>query len=171
MIRQTYLIQRLKRPRENKENIRWDSVFSFGGVKQGGFTDEQWDFINQLFSFDYMGSAEFEFGAVPQSLSRIFKSAEKKEIKTKTLKYKKPIYIIYHKQIEKYVESTINELISNDKAESQLKERCGLSNFLKENGHFNELICGWLEIDNDFMFFIDQEIYNRVCKMLNITPD
>lgn len=40
--------------------------------------------VDALFSFDYMGSAEFEFGALPQALKRMREHAKDLKIETET---------------------------------------------------------------------------------------
>ena len=62
----TWLIQRLKSP-------VGDSAFGLGGtfIKNGGFTEEAHELVRKVCHFDYMGSAEFEFGAVSQAFQRM----------------------------------------------------------------------------------------------------
>lgn len=57
-LKQTYLVQRLNRPTNG-----YDNPFSFGGgLKNGGLSEDAMKLLRPIFSFDYMGSAEFEFG-------------------------------------------------------------------------------------------------------------
>jgi len=70
-----YLIQRLDKPHEDPKELlsRLSDTFSFGGgLIRGGFKKETWDMITKLFTFDYMGSSEFEWGKVPESFSEIY---------------------------------------------------------------------------------------------------
>ena len=71
-MKRTYLIQRLEKPRTLKiagVELK-DNPFSFGGgLRNGGLSKDATDLLRPLFSFDYMGAAEFEFGAVPEALS------------------------------------------------------------------------------------------------------
>jgi hypothetical protein len=47
-----------------------ENPFTFGGgLHRGGFKEHGIKLLAPLFSFDYMGAAEFEFGAVPQAFS------------------------------------------------------------------------------------------------------
>jgi len=69
-----YLIQRLERPiRVNDEVVVCPFSFGCGG---GGIPKEASDIIKNVFAFDYMGSAEFEFGEVPKALHAIIKNRE-----------------------------------------------------------------------------------------------
>lgn len=71
-VRRTYLIQRLNRPWQVAAFKGKDNPFSFGGgMKNGGLSDEAMGLLRDIFEFDYMGAAEFEFGAVPEALNRI----------------------------------------------------------------------------------------------------
>lgn len=70
-MKNSYLIQRLRKPYGR------DNPFSFGGgLRNGGLSDEAMDILRGVFSFDYMGAAEFEFGAVPKALQGIAKDAD-----------------------------------------------------------------------------------------------
>jgi hypothetical protein len=42
----------------------------------GGLSDEDWKVITALCSFDYMGAAEFEFGALPEGFRKIAKATD-----------------------------------------------------------------------------------------------
>lgn len=68
----TYLIQRLKDPKSEKERdgVRTDQVFGFGGGGSG-LSEEAWALLKPCFAFDYMGAAEFEFGAFPKALTKM----------------------------------------------------------------------------------------------------
>ena len=67
-LRSTYLVQRLKKPYKGNA----DNPFNFGGgLLRGGMNEEAYRALNQIFTFDYMGSAEFEFGAVPKAIDVI----------------------------------------------------------------------------------------------------
>src|ERR1700753_1566668 len=66
-LQDSYLIQRLLAPHK-KEGLlsALGDAFSFGGgYKNGGLTQEGFDLIKSIMRFDYMGAAEYEFGALP----------------------------------------------------------------------------------------------------------
>lgn len=70
-LKNTCLIQRLLKP--NKSSL--SNIFNFGGgLKNGGLSDDAISMLNPIFSFDYMGSAEFEFGAIPEFFQVIAKN-------------------------------------------------------------------------------------------------
>jgi hypothetical protein len=73
----TYLIQRMNKPHDNTPKgdfmVKADQVFGEGG---GGLrlSDEARGLFRYVTSWDYMGSAEFEFGALPKALGKMAKS-------------------------------------------------------------------------------------------------
>ncbi len=69
----SWLIQRLLKPYKVENTwTKLSNAFSFGGgCRHGGLSDEVMDLIKDIFRFDYMGAAEFEFGAVPTTFQAI----------------------------------------------------------------------------------------------------
>jgi hypothetical protein len=67
--RPTYLIQGLEKPVNAKRN-----PFSFGGGGSGLTTDAE-ELVSSVWSWRYMGAAEYEFGAVQKALSTIHDNA------------------------------------------------------------------------------------------------
>jgi hypothetical protein len=66
-VRETWLIQRLSKPPRDEFHQKIERVFSFGGGGSG-LSDEAWKILHTLFSFEYMGAAEYEFGAPNRAL-------------------------------------------------------------------------------------------------------
>src|SRR3972149_3511420 len=90
-----YYIQRLGKPYST-------TPFSFGGgLINGGLADEAMKMLDSIFSFDYMGSAEFEWGAVPTALQSLANLSSKNELSTTIVDEK--IYIICPPNIMKDV--------------------------------------------------------------------
>lgn len=74
--------------------------------------------IDSLVSFDYMGSAEFEFGALPESLKEICKNlSDYKKFPTPYKKGEETLYIICTDIVS--AKENLDEVISG----KQLKER------------------------------------------------
>ena len=42
-------------------------------MRNGGLSNEAMDLIRGIWSFDYMGASEFEWGAIPKALGEIAK--------------------------------------------------------------------------------------------------
>jgi hypothetical protein len=74
-----WLLQVLQRRPKTEYDKRVDQVYSFGGGGSG-FSKEAWEIIHGLFSFEYMGSAEYEFGAPAKAFQEIVKLAGIKKL-------------------------------------------------------------------------------------------
>lgn len=109
--------------------------------------------IDQFFSMDYMGSAEFEFGALPEALKRW----REKGIPTE------PIHIKFCKdqfsasfvgpkalvpRIQKFLEMEVDA-----PGENHLKEMTRLRYVYRPEDDYSVDTVGWWDIDNDFAFF------------------
>jgi hypothetical protein len=66
----TYLIQALNKPRENKGPFKVNP-FSFGGGGSG-LKNEDAAMLESIWSPEYMGAAEYEFGAFAQTLNAVY---------------------------------------------------------------------------------------------------
>ena len=183
-MKRSYLIQRLEKPIKSDGSLlsKISNAFSFGGgLVNGGFSKEAMNILNSIFSFDYMGSAEFEYGAVPKALSKIFedKTIVAKEI-TVGYKYKdwksrkelagsNTVFIICPKEDLKEVCKRIqvygNREYRRD-TEYDTKERVCLDEALAKGSESRT--CGWLELDNGYFFFTDKEMFENVCKLFGI---
>lgn len=127
---QSRLIQRLTAPINNKLGI--DNPFSFG-AGGGRLQPEAMKLLAPVLNFEYMMAAEYEFGAVPEGLSKIWSHAKnnnlffsKLDIKVKDVKYKSildsdvkrtwescPVYVIGEKTDQTETERRVR-LIATD---------------------------------------------------------
>jgi hypothetical protein len=73
----TKLIQRVRKPRVNKLGMHNPFTFGAGG---GRLQPQALDLLAPVFTFDYMMKAEYEFGAVPEGLSKIWNYAKDKTL-------------------------------------------------------------------------------------------
>lgn len=64
-----WLVQRLEKPLGFIDPF---GEFGAGNVHNGGFRHEDLNALRRLFSFDYMGDAEYEWGAVSDAISAIW---------------------------------------------------------------------------------------------------
>lgn len=169
--REPYLIQRLDIPYKTEGEGKLAGLagaFSFGGgLKNGGISDEAMDLIKPIFSFDYMGSAEFEFGAVPKSLEYI----AKKHDDYKAFTYdgvEKPIYVICFDDEELSDDiCTHIKKYAKEPHGHRTKEMVGLYGAINDKGHIRRTK-GWLDIDNHFFFFIDEDMFKQTSKLFGI---
>src|SRR3989338_2112493 len=142
----TFLIQRLNKPTP-------PNPFSFGGgLHNGGLSEVAANVLQVIFSFDYMGSAEFEFGVVPVALQFIATQAKKKKITAGKIG---DIYYICPRIYKDGVLDIIEKLLVDERSLC-LKERCGLADHFNKSDAYHQETLGWLELDNGFMFFVDQ---------------
>jgi len=166
----TWLIQRLQKPHQwQVKGKSFDNPFSFGGgLHNGGLSDKAMNLIREVLSFDYMGSAEFEWGAVPQALRFIAEQASNKNLIASTIFVGKeePVYYLAPREYAPEVINRINKLRHD---ELRLKEYCGLDKYF--DGFFGKPskdTCGWLELDNGYMFFTDRKMYEDACKLFGV---
>jgi hypothetical protein len=175
----TWLIQRLNKPYETENNMtKLANAFSFGGgLVNGGLSKEAMTLLSPLFNFDYMGSAEFEFGSVPETLSKIVKNRKDyidfsmpikfkyKEWKTKETKTGvHDVFIICDKKDKDEIVERISKFAKDD-CYGDTKETVNLNSALA-NSEYRERLIGWLELDNGYMFFKDKKIGKKTADLL-----
>lgn len=125
-----------------------------------GLSEEAWDLLDPIFTLDYMGAAEFEFGAVPKTLSQFAESemcAGALELESRA------VYYLCHAEQQRDVEARIRDLANG-------KTR------LKEHSYFRETLydgtedkyIGWLEINNGFLFFVEESAWRKTCALFGV---
>ncbi len=187
IMKHSYLIQRLQKPyiipEENKDKplamLMDANPFAFGGgLKNGGLSKEANELLKVIFRFDYMGSSEFEWGAVPKALGKIVENIKNTitfqiEVHAQTWKKEKGtgiVYVICQKdwkdEIIKRIEFYAQENVTRSR-EYMTKESIHLNNSIidKDDTHKSY---GWLELDNGYMFFTDKEMFENTCKLFGI---
>jgi hypothetical protein len=156
---ESYLIQRIDKP------FNAPNPFAFGGgLSDGGFSSDAMKILKTIYRFDYMGSSEFEWGAVPAAFQFLAKQSHAKKVVSGKVG---DVYYIAPKQYEEEIKKRIEKLKVNER-DFRLKEYCGLSDALNQTEkRFHEPV-GWIELDNGFMFFIDEEMFNNSCQLFGI---
>ena len=183
MLKPSRLIQRPLKPSDKGPN-----PFSFGGGRRyGGLAEDIAKLISRFFDFDYMGRAEFEYGAVPEALARLFGWAvenqlevwefelppkakgvsapsfreEKYRIKKGPLK----MYALAFRDWKEQVEERILEIV---RGRISLKEEPLFFRAYMEpvKGGDTDRLAGWFELNNAFMFFADPEMAKGVSEVL-----
>jgi hypothetical protein len=158
--RNPYLVQRLLAP------TRVDNPFSFGGGRiDGGFSEEGMTVLKPIFSFDYMGSAEFEWGAVPEAFQKLYEADLIDGFIT--IDNIGTVWYICAKDI---AEDVIKWIVTamNGK-EGYLKERLGLRGALTGD-RYDQKYKGWIELDNPFMFFTDFNMFQKTWQIFSKEP-
>ena len=153
------LIQRLGKPYGRP------NPFSFGGgLANGGLSQQSANYLSGIFSFDYMGSAEFEWGTVPAAFKFIAEQSSQNKMVTGQIN---GVYYICPTSYENGVKVTITNLLDDERQSFRLKEYCGLADHF--NGRGNTETFGWVELDNGFMFFVDQDMFEQTKKLFGIS--
>jgi len=157
----TYLIQRLNKPEG------FVNPFSFGGgFVNGGLSKEAMKILTPIMSFDYMGSAEFEFGELPRAFRTIEKYSRQGRAITGSLSLPENVFYLCDRDMREHVEGVIRQAYE-DESKLRLKEPCHLREALGigESAEFFKDLAGWIELNKGFMFFINQEMFGK-CKDL-----
>jgi hypothetical protein len=185
---QSYLIQRLQKPFKPNTDPMMASLsnaFSFGGgLKDGGMSKEAMELIRSIFRFDYMGSSEFEWGAVPKAIAKIAKEqggyvattievdaqepayfARKRGQKPKT--GKATIYILCRLDWITEVAARVSKW-AKEEPYGETKESVMLQNAIFNNDRYDKEYGGWLELDNGFFFFTDKEMFEKTRDLFGI---
>lgn len=175
----THLIQRLHKPMKKEHPLGRDNPFAFGGgLRNGGLSPDAMNILREVFSFDYMGAAEFEFGAVPAAFNFLAKQAAAGTLDSVTMHLPNTlkVYVIAPATYMKEVTVRVHQLYE-DEGKFNLHERCGLRQFFHgsdygknkgkpEEWHLEN--CGWLEIDNGYMFFTDKKMWQDTGKLFGL---
>lgn len=178
-MQESWLVQRLKKPSKGMK----DNPYSFGGgLKNGGLSDDAMDLLRGIFSFDYMGAAEFEFGAMPRAIQKIAQNIQ--DFSTETIKIplnkvessvygdrSKPtgfglVYVIAPTKDQSEVAKRIRGWAKEPYKD--LKESTTLNRSLRPSKEWDTDVCGWLELDNGFFFFTDKEMFEKVAALFEV---
>lgn len=183
-MRGSWLVQRLKKPSTRQSVFGPDNPFAFGGgLRNGGLTDEAMGLLRGIFSFDYMGAAEFEFGAVPKALQGL--AADVRDLtaftvsipltevprnwrdKSKTVPTGDAlVYVLCRKGHADEVRARIWAWAGE--AYPHLKESLNLASTLRPVSEYDGETAGWLELDNGFFFSTDREMWAQTCDLFGV---
>lgn len=159
-----YMIQRLKIPKGEGGN-----PFEFGcGLKRGGLSEEAYAMLNKIFNFDYMGNGEFEHGGVQRAFHDIQEFAfEKKLVKNALEVGEGSIFYICHKGVESDVRKSLKRLLKEDEM-ARTVEWVGLGSAIKSAERKPGDIAGWIDIKNNFMFFVDRTMFEKMAGVFGV---
>lgn len=184
-LRRSWLVQRLTQPSHRNGIFGKDTPFSFGGgLLNGGLSSAAMELLRGIFAFDYMGAAEFEFGAVPEALEAMAKadlvafsfdiSLSEVEAnwrdKSKTVPSgDATIYVLAPAEWVVEIERRIRAWAAGSHDdELRLKESTRLSSALRPMEEWDRDTCGWLEISNGYMFFTDEAMWQKTCALFGV---
>lgn len=191
MIKQPWLVQRLLPPFERAAEMRGKLTVDmvFGGAKD--LDQDQNDAISDVFRFDYMGSGHFEFGAIPNALSELATNKMLRpyqvdltanpdgpligfyKLKPKT----QTVYIITQPDDLDRVVTFIHEEASGRQQQLKVESNFEFAFFqdeISKKANFRanaKGVCGWHDLENNFLFFLDQGMFDRVRERFKIEGD
>lgn len=183
MKQDSYLVQRLREPMGTSLMENAIAAFSFGGgLHNGGLSTQAMDLLRGIFSFDYMGSAEFEWGAVPDALRQIASASlttftmtiplsavasDWRDKKKAAPASEAIIYVICAPDDAGEVESRIRGWAA-EPYNGGLKETTQLSSTLRPRDDYDTRVRGWLELDNGFFFFTSEQMWAATCQLFGV---
>lgn len=117
-------------------------------LQRGRFNKSPWKVgIDSILKFDYMGSSEFEWGALPKSLSRI---REKDQYTYLDIPVKDKVISVYCKESQKSeVREYLNKLAENV---FHLQEYSDFDTYINPS-NLKSRTDFWWDINNDLMFW------------------
>lgn len=165
------------------------NAFSFGGgYVNGGLTKAAMSLLKNICSFDYMGAAEFEFGAVPAAFNVMAGQAAKNELVAGKVKLKGhtqdydaeerravpgtkvekefSVFFLCHKDWVEEVGARIHGFAANKY--DRTKERVCLHEALFPTYKWDTRVQGWLELDNGFIFTIDPAMFQKFADVFGV---
>lgn len=131
--------------------------------------NENSETVDQIIQFDYMGSAEFEWGALPKSLKRICKNIDEFIITESSIKnYEQKFLFLLHNKNDSPVEYE-KYLLEDIAGKLRLKEWTNLHTHITGvmfndkpiPDHVKELNIWW-DLDNDIWFTFGKEQMLRI---------
>lgn len=195
-LKRSWLVQRLSRPhmREGVFDVLLSGMAFGGGLRNGGLSTEAMGLLSKVFRFEYMGSAEFEFGKLPEALQRIARSSENpglvgrsfeiefseiapnttvppKNSESKKLDGTATVWFLCPKgwedEVVERVSTWAGKLWNSDLKENTrlASTLCPLRDFELEDKALGMETCGWIELDNGFMFFTDEKMWRTTCQL------
>lgn len=134
----------------------------FGVGKDG--SNESRKLLKNFLHFEYMGSAEFEFGAIPSWFVDMAKKASVGNLDRWIVYYgKEKFYVIGQSDLKEEITEQIELLILD---QYRLKERSRIDEYLERNQYCKTT--GWICLDNPYMFSVDERIINYMCTFWGI---
>lgn len=189
-MRRSWLIQRLISPRYEGEPPAGPFTFGAGG---SGLSDEALSLLDGVWSFDYMGAAEYEFGAVARSLQDVAKKARREMLRASRFEvdlnevqpdwdlrkssYKKdwpkavgsaPVFLLCEPRQEAEIERRIRVWAGGQQrgmGDDSTRDRVGIDSSLRPNPAkpWHGETGGWLEMSNHLLFFTDETMWRKTC--------
>jgi len=173
----SYLIQRLEQP------TGCINPFSFGGG--GGRMDKKaMVMLAEVWSWVYMGSAEFEYGAVPEAFTKMegvdvvadsfvvpykYEFMGWKDAPRQTFEGEKQVFYLCIEEQEDEVKERLKAWAKKEPGHGATRERICFNEGLADVPEdISRGTVGWFELDNGFFFFSDEKMWRALCKLLEV---
>lgn len=128
--------------------------------------------IDAMYSMDYMGSAEFEFGELPGSLRRItavIDQFEVTKVAKKAAKDGRRLYVLCHRHAAKDIVARVVPHLLSGKA--HLKESTNLEESLNSAKPTYSCCDAWWDIDHDWFLVLGEKDVHRLLEGLKNLRD
>ena len=169
-MRPSWLVQRLMAPLGGAARGKLTGMAFGGGVRNGGLSEEALSLLAPLMSFDYMGAAEYEWGAVPKALQKMAR-AELVSSATINVKGQPPIYLVSAAAHKEEAQARVTQWATGG-GDDGLRDPTRLRATLRAMEAGEDVTrrpIGWLELDNGFFFAVDEAMWVGVCQLYGIT--
>lgn len=122
-------------------------------IQRGKFeNNEEKKGIDSLLSFDYMGSSEFEWGALPSSLKRVRENLSNYvQFQYSLTKHPTKIITVFCKKEQQDFIGDILEKLAINKI--SLQEFSAFDKYIKDDGYFKDKFDFCWDIDQDWFFW------------------
>lgn len=131
-------------------------------IQRANFTKREGTDIESILDFQYMGSAEFEWVALPKSLKRIREyMGVYFQIELTLDGYEdKPIVVLCKESQKDDIPKVLQQLADQT---VRLKEYCDLWDYLQGKENISDF---WWDIENDYFFWRSDEEFNETFSSL-----
>ena len=113
--------------------------------------------LDSILEFDYMGSSEFEWGALPKSLAQIRKQINNYSCFDVVVSGK-TITVFCQELHLSSIEQYLSELAQN---KMSLKEFSAFDSYINNSGFFKDRFDLWWDIENGLMFWKKNDEFER----------
>ena len=131
-------------------------------IQRAKFTESTHQGIASILSFDYMGSAEFEWGALPKSLKRIRENLE--QYVYVDIHIKNKVITVLCKESQQFDMKLY--LLKLSKGEPRLKEFSAFDSYINDKGYYKDRFDFWWDIGNHLMFWKKNPVFEEKFKAL-----
>jgi hypothetical protein len=160
-----------------------------------GLSEGAWDVLDELCTLDYMGAAEYEFGTLPRKLSDLLDLAKADSLRSfafalspgeRKLSYERQSHYFKSRKPLPPAQTVCVYGFGRDTDLEAIQERIRILAWDREAFHVKcgtrladsldrdlftpdqDPVMGWIELDNLFMFFSNQSMWEGFCALFNV---